>query len=189
MSPLFSIIIPVYRSGPFLRDCLDSIRNQTLTDWECICINDGSPDDSGAILDEYARKDARFTAIHQENRGVSAARNAGLSLAKGNWTAFVDGDDTVEPDMLACLHEEALRAQEAALLCYGISKDFHAGSRLIRTETTLPSRNQHIPAGETGAFLRYLLTSLDMESSCNKLFRTELLKKKRPHLQHLRCRV
>ena len=86
MSPLFSIIVPVYRSGPFLRDCLDSIRNQTLTDWECICINDGSPDDSGAILDEYARKDARFTAIHQENRGVSAARNAGLSLARGNWT-------------------------------------------------------------------------------------------------------
>lgn len=148
--PAFSIIVPVYRSGPFLRDCLDSIRNQTLTDWECICINDGSPDDSGAILDEYARKDARFTAIHQENRGVSAARNAGLSLARGNWTAFVDGDDTVEPDMLACLHEETLRAQEAALLCYGISKDFHAGSRLIRTETTLPSRNQHIPAGKRG---------------------------------------
>ena len=99
MSPLFSIIIPVYRSGPFLRDCLDSIRNQTLTDWECICINDGSPDESGAILDEYARKDSRFTAIHQDNRGVSAARNAGLSVAKGSWTAFVDGDDTVEPDM------------------------------------------------------------------------------------------
>ncbi|MFQ7533822.1 MAG: glycosyltransferase family 2 protein [Akkermansia muciniphila] len=80
--PPFFIIIPVYRSGPFLRDCLDSIRNQTLTDWECICINDGSPDDSGAILDEYARKDARFTAIHQDNRGVSAARNAGLSVAR-----------------------------------------------------------------------------------------------------------
>ena len=95
MPPLFSIIIPVYRSGPFLRDCLDSIRNQTLTDWECICINDGSPDGSGAILDEYARKDSRFTAIHQDNRGVSAARNAGLSVAKGSWTAFVDGDDTV----------------------------------------------------------------------------------------------
>ena len=74
MNPFFSIIIPVYRSGPFLRDCLDSVRNQAMTDWECICINDGSPDGSGAILDEYARKDARFTAIHQENRGVSAAR-------------------------------------------------------------------------------------------------------------------
>ncbi len=177
MSPLFSIIIPVYRSGPFLRDCLDSIRNQTLTDWECICINDGSPDESGAILDEYARKDSRFTAIHQDTRGVSAARNAGLSVAKGSWTAFVDGDDTVEPDMLDCLHEAALRTPEASLLCYGSSKDFHTGLRLIRTETTLPSRDQHIPAEETGAFLRYLLTSLDMESSCNKLFRTELLKK------------
>ena len=60
-----------------------------MTDWECICINDGSPDGSGAILDEYARKDARFTAIHQENRGVSAARNAGLSRARGTWTAFM----------------------------------------------------------------------------------------------------
>lgn len=177
MPPLFTIIIPVYRSDPFLRDCLDSIRNQTLTDWECLCINDGSPDGSGVILDEYARKDARFTAIHQENRGVSAARNAGLSRARGIWTAFVDGDDSVEPDMLACLHEAALRAPEAALHCYGISKDFHTGSRLIRTETTLPSRDQYIPAEKTGAFLRYLLTSLDMESSCNKLFRTDLLKK------------
>ena len=172
MNPFFSIIIPVYRSGPFLRDCLDSVRNQAMTDWECICINDGSPDGSGAILDEYARKDARFTAIHQENRGVSAARNAGLSRARGTWTAFVDGDDSVEPDMLACLHDAALRTPEAALHCYGISKDFHTGCRLTRTETALPSRDQYIPAEETGAFLRYLLTSLDMESSCNKLFRT-----------------
>ena len=177
MNPFFSIIIPVYRSGPFLRDCLDSVRNQAMTDWECICINDGSPDGSGAILDEYARKDARFTAIHQENRGVSAARNAGLSRARGTWTAFVDGDDSVEPDMLACLHDAALRTPEAALHCYGISKDFHTGCRLTRTETALPSRDQYIPAEETGAFLRYLLTSLDMESSCNKLFRTELLEK------------
>lgn len=175
MNPFFSIIIPVYRSEAFLRDCLDSIRNQTMADWECICINDGSPDGSGAILEEYARTDARFTAIHQENRGVSAARNAGLERARGTWTAFVDGDDTVEPDMLACLHEAALRTPEAALHCYGVSKDFHTGQRLIRTETTLPSRDQYIPAGETGSFLRYLLASLDMESSCNKLFRTELL--------------
>ncbi|MFR4416392.1 MAG: glycosyltransferase family 2 protein [Akkermansia sp.] len=62
--------------------------------------------------------------MHQENRGVSAARNAGLSRARGTWTAFVDGDDSVEPDMLACLHD-AVRTPEAALHCYGISKDFH----------------------------------------------------------------
>lgn len=177
MNPFFSIIIPAYRSEAFLRDCLDSVRNQTMTDWECICVNDGSPDGCGDILEEYARTDARFTAIHQENRGVSAARNAGLARARGTWTALIDADDTVEPDMLACLREAALRTPEAALHCWGISKDFHAGSRLIRTETTLPSRDQYIPAEETGAFLRYLLTSLDMESSCNKLFRTELLER------------
>ena len=108
MMPDVSIIVPCYNVAAYVDNCLDSLVRQTLRNIEIICINDGSPDDSGAILDEYARKDARFTAIHQDNRGVSAARNAGLSVARGNWTAFVDGDDTVEPDMLACLHEEAL---------------------------------------------------------------------------------
>ena len=103
MPPLFSIIIPVYRSGPFLRDCLDSIRNQTLTDWECICINDGSPDGSGAILDEYGNRDARFKIIHQRNRGVSAARNLGIKLASAPYLTFIDSDDWVEDDALESL--------------------------------------------------------------------------------------
>ena len=75
--PLFSIIIPVYRNEKQLAACLDSIRKQTLADWECLCIDDGSTDGSGAILDEYARKDARFRVIHKRNEGVSAARNLG----------------------------------------------------------------------------------------------------------------
>ena len=108
MSPLFSIIVPVYRSGPFLRDCLDSIRNQTLTDWECICINDGSPDDSGAILDEYARKDARFTAIHQENKGtlanmlgINGTIHAAMALGmpEFRFSNYIDKKDTVETDL------------------------------------------------------------------------------------------
>ena len=108
MSPLFSIIIPVYRSGPFLRDCLDSIRNQTLTDWECICINDGSPDDSGAILDEYARKDARFTAIHQENKGtlanmlgINGTIHAAMALGmpEFRFSNYIDKKDTIETDL------------------------------------------------------------------------------------------
>ena len=108
MSPLFSIIVPVYRSGPFLRDCLDSIRNQTLTDWECICINDGSPDDSGAILDEYARKDARFTAIHQENKGtlanmlgINGTIHAAMALGmpEFRFSNYIDKKDTIETDL------------------------------------------------------------------------------------------
>lgn len=98
--PKISIIVPVYNVERYLRRCLDSIAAQTFADWECICVDDGSPDGSGKILDEYAANDSRFRAIHKENGGVSSARNAGLDAAKGEWIAFVDADDWVERDYL-----------------------------------------------------------------------------------------
>ena len=91
----FSIIIPVYNVASYLRECLDSVLAQAFTDWEAICIDDGSTDGSGAILDEYAVRDARFRVIHQKNAGVSAARNAALDVAKGEWIGFVDADDWI----------------------------------------------------------------------------------------------
>ena len=93
--PYFSIIIPVYNVAPYLRECLDSVLKQTFTDWEAICVDDGSTDESGAILDEYAAKDKRFRVIHQANAGVSAARNKALDVAKGEWIGFIDSDDKV----------------------------------------------------------------------------------------------
>ena len=96
--PKVSIIVPVYNTEKYLRRCLDSIAAQTFADWECICVDDGSPDASGAICDEYAAKDSRFVVIHQKNGGVSRARNAGLDAARGEWIAFVDSDDWVEPE-------------------------------------------------------------------------------------------
>jgi len=100
MSPFFSIIIPVYNVAPYLRECLDSVIAQTFTDWEAICVDDGSTDGSGAILDEYAAKDKRFRVIHQKNAGVSAARNAALDIASGKWFLFLDGDDVLRNDGL-----------------------------------------------------------------------------------------
>lgn len=91
--PFFSIIIPVYNVASYLRECLDSVLAQTFTDWEAICIDDGSTDGSGVILDEYAAKDDRFRVLHQTNAGVSIARNYGLSGAKGEWLLFADADD------------------------------------------------------------------------------------------------
>lgn len=95
--PFFSIIIPVYNVAPYLRECLDSVLAQTFTDWECLCVDDGSTDESGAILDEYAQKDPRFRVFHKKNGGVSSARNLALDNVKGEWIGFLDGDDVLAP--------------------------------------------------------------------------------------------
>lgn len=97
MQPVFSVIIPVYNVAPYLRECLDSVLAQTFGDWEAICVDDGSTDESGAILDEYAAKDKRIKVIHQHNAGVSAARNLGLEHANGEYVGFVDADDKLLP--------------------------------------------------------------------------------------------
>lgn len=116
-SPKISIIVPVYKVEQYLHKCLDSILAQTFTDWECILIDDGSPDNSGAICDEYAQKDSRFRVIHQENKGSAGARNAGLQMAQGIYLICVDSDDWVEPDYLECLYNEAERTGADVVLC------------------------------------------------------------------------
>ena len=85
--------MPVYNAESWLRECLDSILAQTFTDWECICVDDGSTDGSPAILDEYAAKDSRFRVIRQRNEGPGPARNHALDLAKGRFVCFMDPDD------------------------------------------------------------------------------------------------
>ena len=99
MSNIFvSIIVPVYNVERYLRECLDSIAQLKAFSWEAILIDDGSTDSSGAICDEYAKREPKFRVIHQKNAGVSAARNAGLDAAKGEWIWFVDSDDSINPD-------------------------------------------------------------------------------------------
>ncbi|MBR1870972.1 MAG: glycosyltransferase [Kiritimatiellae bacterium] len=97
----FSIITPVYNVAEFLRECVDSVRAQTFGDWELICVDDGSTDGSGEILDEYAREDNRIRVIHTVNAGASAARNTGLAAMHGEWFGFVDADDAIVPETLA----------------------------------------------------------------------------------------
>lgn len=101
----FSIIVPVYNVAPYLRECLDSVLAQTFADWECLCVNDGSTDESGDILDEYAQKDVRFRVFHKKNGGVSSARNLGLDNAKGEWILFLDGDDCFALAVLERIYE------------------------------------------------------------------------------------
>ena len=99
-TPLISIIIPVYNVEKYLSECLDSVIAQTYQNWEAICVNDGSPDNCGAILDQYASTDPRIKVIHQENRGVSDTRNVGLKQAIGEYITFLDSDDMLYPQFL-----------------------------------------------------------------------------------------
>ena len=115
--PQVSVIVPVYKVEKYLHRCVDSILNQTFTDFELILVDDGSPDNCGAICDEYAAKDSRIVVIHQENRGQAAARNRALDVARGEWIAFVDSDDWVHPRFLEILLGNALKNQAKISIC------------------------------------------------------------------------
>ena len=117
MTNLISIVVPVYNVEPYLRQCLDSIREQTYETFEAILVDDGSTDNSGAICDEYAGKDARFTVIHQENRGLSGARNTGLRHCRGQFLSLIDSDDWIAPDFLAALCRALEETDADVALC------------------------------------------------------------------------
>lgn len=127
----FSIIIPVYNVESYLRECLDSVLGQTFTDWEAICVNDGSTDGSAAILDDYARRDKRFLIIAQPNGGLSAARNTGLAAATGEYMLFLDSDDWVEPTMLKQL---AHHCNSTDMLCFACRRTDNGASDPLQTE-------------------------------------------------------
>lgn len=101
--PTISIIVPIYNVEQWLSRCIDSILSQSFMDFELILVDDGSPDRCGIICDEYAEKDKRIRVIHQKNAKLSAARNAGLDVAQGEWIAFVDSDDWLHKDYLKIL--------------------------------------------------------------------------------------
>ncbi len=93
MSPFFSIVIPIYKVEKYLKECVDSVLNQTFKDIEIILVDDGSPDECPVICDDYEKKDSRIRVIHKKNGGLSSARNAGLKMASGEYTVFLDSDD------------------------------------------------------------------------------------------------
>lgn len=105
MIPFLSVIVPVYKVEPYLRQCLDSILGQTFKDMEIILVDDGSPDSCPAICDEYAEKDLRIQVIHQPNGGPGKARKTGVKICQGSYITFVDSDDWIEPDMYQVMWE------------------------------------------------------------------------------------
>ena len=162
--PLLSIIVPVYDVERYLPKCIDSILAQTFTDFELILVEDGSPDNCPALCDAAAAKDARIRVIHQKNGGLSAARNAGLDAARGEWIGFVDSDDYIAPEMYEALYKAVQSTGADLALC-----DYAEVN-----ETGAPCPPMHISLAEqvfTGQELLKNATDTMIQPAWNKLYR------------------
>lgn len=168
MNPLISVIIPVYNAEQFLPACLDSVLHQDYPSFEILVIDDGSTDGSAALIDRYAAREPRIVALHQRNAGVSAARNRGLTEARGEYIAFVDADDRVTPTYLS-----HLLSPQTDLSIAGISLLHEPSGRMEshgfdRTRSARTDR-------ERGLLFADAEIHDTTKGPCNKLFRREII--------------
>lgn len=163
--PLVSVVVPAYDVETFLSDCLESILSQTYRNWQCIVINDGSSDDSGGISDRFAQRDDRVKVIHQENQGVSAARNAGFESSAGAFVTFVDGDDWIHPNFLSTLVDVAQRHQA----------DMVIGTRVMSGKSSADARKAKCQVWTSERAVATLLYPEIPLGVWNKLFRKDFL--------------
>ncbi|EOE6412148.1 glycosyltransferase family 2 protein [Enterococcus hirae] len=161
-----SIIVPVYKVEKYLKKCVDSILAQTFSDFELILVDDGSPDNSGRICDDYAKKDARVRVVHKQNGGLSSARNAGIEVAKGKYLGFVDSDDYIAEDMYELLYKAIIK-EEADLSICGIYDVYEGKDPIIK-----PTIKKTVTAEE--ALLLILQGNIISVHAVNKLYKREL---------------
>ena len=169
---LVSIIIPVYNALPYLREVLESVIHQTYQYLEIIIVDDGSSDGSGGVCDNYAKSDNRIILIHQENRGLSAARNTGLCKATGDLIAFLDADDAYHPDYIKVMIEDMIREKVDVVIC-----NYRICNSLSSLTENCKGRNRSLH--EHGKYdrktaLRNLVDGKLNISAWNKLYRKEL---------------
>lgn len=138
-----SVLIPAFNASKYLPECLSSICNQTYKDLQIIVVDDGSTDDTWALLQQYAEKDSRVEVYHQENAGVAAARNALLSHVCGDYFLFVDADDCIEPDMVSTLLSQIQEYQADIAICGMVS--FREGTRDKGQGTEIPATRRDAP--------------------------------------------
>ena len=176
-TPLISVIIPVYNVEKYLRRCLDSVIAQTYQNLEIICVDDGSIDDSGKICDQYAVQDARIKVIHQENQGLSAARNKGLDAAEGEYIAFVDSDDYILEDMYKKMLDKLLNYNVDLCVCQW-QYEFSDGRQVVKRKNIDPTIYGRKTSLEFARFL-YMGNYENgvVVAAWNKLYRRTLLDK------------
>ncbi|WP_373260060.1 glycosyltransferase family 2 protein [Phocaeicola vulgatus] len=165
--PIITIIIPIYKAENCIKRCIDSIINQTFTSFELLLINDGSPDSSGKICDEYAQTDQRIKVFHKKNGGVSSARNLGIQKSNGNFICFIDSDDWIEPYHLEALYQ-TYQTYHCDLIINGYAKE-KKNSKTIQVHTGIYTTKE-IPNGITELKRNQLLGY-----PWNKLFKKDII--------------
>ena len=169
--PKISIIVPVYNTEKYLRQCVDSILNQSFKDFELLLIDDGSKDASGTICDEYATKDKRVRVWHQENQGVSVARNVGLEHAQGEWIYFPDSDDIIVEDAFETMIKMVSDSVDYVMCGYEVY-DENGNCTYAITE-----RNQRVITREEALVEMFAPTDYRYQGYLwNKLFRASIIK-------------
>lgn len=166
--PKISVIVPIYRVEAYLAECMDSILSQTYQDFELILVDDGSPDNCGAICDEYAEKDSRIRVIHQKNGGLSAARNAGLDIAQGEYVTFVDSDDVLHPNYLEYLMRGLAENQADISLLHFVR--FAEGNPF---RDAVPYSVKAIKTGVEACHKLYSDDAVIYTIACGKLYKTK----------------
>lgn len=175
MSKLVSVIVPVYNTKAYLDKCINSILNQTFTDFELLLVDDGSTDGSGEVLNEYAKKDSRIRVFHKENGGSSSARNLAVKEAKGEYLSFQDSDDYCDKDFLECLTAPILEARKAGkkaplIIQVGRSEIDEDGNHLPDI-CTPPKVREDISSKD---FFKSLIMHIGDCSFCTKLVHRDL---------------
>ena len=177
--PFLSIIIPVYNTQLYLRDCLNSIKNQTFTDWECICVDDGSKDSSLQILKEYQKLDKRFRILHQENKGQSSARNLGLDNVQGDFFCFVDSDDVLLPMALEIWTYSIKQADSDVLFDIGEIRQFRHLEELnmdiMGKKNSFDSIKMEIYSSTSEAVQKFMIIHGSCGATWNKIYRSSNL--------------
>lgn len=144
MEDLITIIIPIYNVEKYLRECIESVLNQTYKNLEIILIDDGSKDNSAKICDEYEEKEKRIKVIHKENGGVSSARNKGLEIATGDYITFIDGDDYIDKDYIEKLLKNLKEKNVECVLC-GFNRIYDKSAEIItKGENKLISKKEFL---------------------------------------------
>lgn len=165
MNPKVSIIVPVYNVEKYLDECVQSIQKQTYKNIEIILVDDGSPDHSPQMCDEYAQKDSRIKVIHKKNGGLSSARNAGIDAATGEYIMFIDSDDFIEPIMVEKLLELKENTNTEVVAC-NIDKFEGSTYKTIKDKNTF----KDIAVFDKQTYLKKLLLRTIDCTSCNKLY-------------------